>query len=58
MDPIPLINSVQLLTVGWKNNFLVSIGADICSQKKQDERGHILNEVQGQRLPSRRHSNN
>ncbi|CCX07762.1 Similar to 6-phosphogluconate dehydrogenase, decarboxylating; acc. no. C8VP36 [Pyronema omphalodes CBS 100304] len=46
------LDDLSKIFEGWaasgelKNNFLVSIGADICSQKKQDERGHILNEVQ------------
>ncbi|KAF8250386.1 6-phosphogluconate dehydrogenase C-terminal domain-like protein [Wilcoxina mikolae CBS 423.85] len=29
-----------------KNNYLLTIGADICQQKKPDSNGHILNEVQ------------
>lgn len=46
------LDDISQILASWnsqgelKNNFLVSIGADICSRHKEDGRGHILNEVQ------------
>ncbi|KAI5846113.1 6-phosphogluconate dehydrogenase C-terminal domain-like protein [Tricharina praecox] len=47
LDEISKIFSAWAKDGELKNNYLVTIGADICGRKKEKgERGHILNEIQ------------